>query len=79
MARGSLEDLNTFSTYALEAGANAGLTVDAILGLGASFNNLGMSASTAGTTARTLMNSLGDTNPKIVAFYVHPLYNFKYK
>lgn len=69
MARGSMEDLNTFSTYALEASANAGLTTTATLALGASFNNLGMSASTAGTTTRTLMNSLGDTNPEIVAFY----------
>ena len=54
VSRLSTQDIGTFSNYALAAAKSAGLTVDAVGAMAASFSNAGVNASTIGTQMRSL-------------------------
>ena len=50
----SVQDLGTFSNYALQTATSLGLTINAVGALGTTFSQLGMNASTIGTQIRKL-------------------------
>lgn len=65
----SLQDIGTFSNYAVSAGKAAGLTQDALNGMAIAFSNAGNKASTIGTQIRRFTATLTSERDGVKKLY----------
>lgn len=65
----SVQDLGTFSNYALQASESLGLTIDSVGVLSTTFSNLGMNASTIGTQMRKMEVLFKSTGTNVKNFW----------
>lgn len=68
-SRLSIEDIGTFSNFALSAATSVNFTVDSLLSLGAAFSNAGVSASTVGTQIRSLTRIFTDQSDAVQGLF----------
>jgi len=65
----SLQDIGTFSNYAVAAGKAAGLTQDSLNGMAIAFSNAGNKASTIGTQIRRFTATLTSSRAGVIKLY----------
>ena len=65
----SLQDIGTFSNYAVAAGKAAGLTQDSLNGMAIAFSNAGNKASTIGTQIRRFTATLTSSREGVIKLY----------